>query len=130
MGDSGFQLDRKVGGLVKLTGFQLKDSPRSNTTICDPHHMTFYCTSLCCPDPFSASLAGAITKVLSFNLELDSERKKVKVEMQSLDWGGITAAMKGQVTRQLSKEKEKSGADTFTKNLDLVSCSSPPPPLR
>ena len=38
-------LDRKVGGLVKLTGFQLKDSPRSNTTICDPHHLTFNCTS-------------------------------------------------------------------------------------
>ena len=51
--------------------------------------------------------------------------------MQSLDWEGITAAIKGQVTRQLSKEKEKSGADTFSKkSLDLVSCSSPPPPLR
>ena len=47
--------------------------------------------------------------------------------MQCLDREGITAAIKGQVTRQLSKEKEKSGADTFTKNLDLVSCSSPPP---
>ena len=39
----------------------------------------------------------------------------MKVEMQSLDWEGITAAIRGQVTRQLSKEKEKSGADTFSK---------------
>ena len=44
--------------------------------------------------------------------------------MQSLDWEGITAAIRGQVTRQLSKEKEKSGADTFTKKVS-ISCLAP-----
>lgn len=48
----------------------------------------------------------------------------MKVEMQSLAEEGITAAIKGQVTRQLSKEKEKSGADTFSKKVS-ISCLAP-----